>query len=459
MPSVLLVDDDLTSLEALESWMATQGLEPVAVESLARAREALGSGQRFDLVVVDQELADGSGLELLPELEERPEIDVVLLTADAEVESALEAFRGGAIDYLEKPVDLGRLRRILGDVIRASKLRGEIDGLRGELRSLGRFGRMVGASKAMHEIYDLVMRVAPTEASVLIMGETGTGKELVAETVHGLSHRADEPFVTVNCGAIAESLIESELFGHEKGAFTGADRRHAGFFERARGGTLFLDEVTEMPLDLQVKLLRALETGRIRRVGGREAIEVDSRVIAATNRDPHAAVAEGHLREDLLYRLLVFPIELPPLRDREGDVEILADAFLAELNRVSGRPPLRLSDEARDALARHHWPGNVRELRHALEGASIRASDRIRARDLPFGDAGFMDAPPDASEDAGPAGRSWPQVGASIADMEKELILATLEELEGDKKAAAEMLGISLKTLYNRLRRYREEDA
>ncbi len=454
-PSVLLIDDDDDSLQALRDWVESHGLKVDTTDRLEDARTRLRSEQPYDLVIVDQVLADGSGLALLPELEDRRETEIVVLAADADVEAAVEAFRGGAIDYLEKPLDLKRLRRIVSDVVRAAEFREQIADLRDDLRSLGRFGRMVGASKAMHEVYDQILKVAPTDAAVFILGETGTGKELVAETVHGLSSRSKAPFVPVNCGAIAETLIESELFGHEKGAFTGAARRHQGFFERARGGTLFLDEITEMPLELQVKLLRALESGRIRRVGGTEVIDVDVRIVAASNRDPHAAVADGHLREDLLYRLLVFPIELPSLREREGDIEILANAFLTEFNRDRDARPLRLSDEALDALEAHPWPGNVRELRHAIEGASIRAIDRIRASDLPFVESRFL-SDPRAVEDEGTRG-DWPRVGTSIAETERTLILATVEAADGDKKAAARTLGISLKTLYNRLRQYRGE--
>ena len=262
--------------------------------------------------------------------------ETVLITGQASVETAVEALRRGVADYLTKPVDFARVKTVLANVSRTRELKEEIGGLRGELRKLGRFGALIGAAPAMQKVYDLIGKVAPTDATVLITGETGTGKEVVAQTIHQLSRRSREPFLPLNCGAVSPNLIESELFGHERGSFTGADRIHKGYFERANRGTLFLDEVTEMPLELQVKLLRVLETSEVMRLGGTEAIKVDVRVIAATNRQPEEAVATGKLREDLLYRLNVFPIHLPTLWDRREDVELLADHFLALLNKEEG---------------------------------------------------------------------------------------------------------------------------
>jgi DNA-binding NtrC family response regulator len=308
----------------------------------------------------------------------------------------------------------------------------------------GRLGPMIGSSAPMQSAYEKIRRVAPTDATVLITGETGTGKELVAETVHELSPRAAGPYLPLNCGAISATLIESELFGHEKGSFTGATSRRAGIFECASGGTLFLDEVTEMPVDLQVRLLRALETRQVRRIGGDRPIDVDVRVVAATNRDPRRAVAEGKLREDLLYRLLVFEIHVPPLRERGEDVDRLADRFLARLNRRAGTRKV-LTRAARERIRLHDWPGNVRELGHALERAFILASDRIEAEHLPFS-AGA------ASHD-GASGDLGIRVGMSSAEAERILTLATLEHY-GQRARTAEVLGISPKTLYNRLARY-----
>jgi DNA-binding NtrC family response regulator len=310
----------------------------------------------------------------------------------------------------------------------------------GVARGLGRLGPLVGRSPAMRALYGLIVRGAPTTAAILISGETGTGKELVAATVHDLSPRARGPFRALNCGAVAPQLAESELFGHERGSFTGADRQHKGWFEQADRGTLFLDEVAEMPRELQAKLLRVLERGTITRVGGSESIPVDVRVIAATNRPPKEAVASGRLREDLFYRLDVFPIHVPPLRDRQGDVELLADHFLAKLNAAAGTA-LPLSVAFRGHLALYPWPGNVRELRNFVERAFILAEGALDVHDWPT---------PVARLAAGPV----VPAGATIAEMERVLILAALERLGGDKKLAAAALGISAKTIHSRLRAY-----
>jgi len=350
-------------------------------------------------------------------------------------------------DYLTKPVDFARVKMALANLTRTRELKEEIGSLRGELRSLGRFGPMIGASPAMQGVYDLLARVARTDATVLLAGETGSGKEVAAQTVHRMSRRHKQPFVAVNCGAVSANLIESELFGHERGSFTGADRLHRGVFERAHRGTLFLDEVTEMPAELQVRLLRVLETGSLNRVGGSETIRVDVRVIAATNRRAEEAVRAGRLREDLHYRLNVFPVVLPPLRERDDDVELLANHILAELNRHEGTAK-RFDRGALARLRGHSWPGNVRELRNVIQRAFIVADEVIGVEGLPLQSAPGGDG----------ASGSEPQLdihpGMPIADAERLLILATLEHCERDKKKAAETLGISLKTLYNRLNEY-----
>ena len=307
----------------------------------------------------------------------------MLVTGHASVETAVEALRRGAADYVTKPVDFARVKMVLANVARTRELKEEIGNLRGELRELGRFGPLIGASSAMQKVYDLIARVAKTEATILITGETGTGKELVAQTIHELSRRHREPFLPINCGAVSPTLIESELFGHERGSFTGADRVHRGYFERANRGTIFLDEITEMPFELQVKLLRVLESGALNRIGGNDPIKVDVRAIAATNREPEAAVAKGKLREDLLYRLNVFPIILPPLREREEDIELLAEHFLALLNRQEGRQK-RFSPAALERLREQRWPGNVRELKNLVQRAYILAEDEIGPGSLPL---------------------------------------------------------------------------
>ena len=311
----------------------------------------------------------------------------------------------------------------------------------------GSFGHLLGRSPSMQELYRKIERVAGTDATVLITGESGSGKELVARTIHERSARADGPFVAINCGAIPPNLIEAELFGHERGAFTGADRQRSGCFERAAGGTLLLDEITEMTPDLQVRLLRVLETGRFARVGGEQELRADARVLAATNRDPVAAVREGALREDLMYRLAVFPVAVPPLRERGDDVTLLARAFLDAHNAAAGTRK-RFSPTALAALAHHPWPGNVRELKNAVHRAFILAGDEVNL-DL---------APPSPSASTA-SGYLPMRVGMSIAAMERIAIVATLEHCRGNKRRAAEILGISLKTLYNRLTAWRAEAA
>ena len=312
----------------------------------------------------------------------------------------------------------------------------------------GALGQLRGTSTPMQALYDMIERVAPTSASVLIVGESGTGKEVIATAIHESSQRAQQPFLAINCGALPANLVEAELFGYEKGAFTGAVRAHQGCFERASGGTLFLDEITEMPLELQVTLLRALETGRFCRVGGAQEISVDVRVIAATNRDPATAMADGCLREDLLYRLAVFPIQVPALRERGDDIELLARHFLDELNADAGTAK-RLSANARAFLRSHSWPGNVRELKNAVQRAFILADEA-----LDFG--GAIAARP-AFSLRGDALQF--RIGTALEEIEREVIFATLAHCQGRKKQTAELLGVSVKTLYNRLNDYGMERA
>ena len=443
MPRALVVDDDPEILRPLAKLVEREGFTTRTCESLAKARSQL-AGETWDVVIADLSLPDGSALDLLSQIEDLAQTEVILVTGHGSIDSAIEAFRGGAIDYLTKPIDTGRLRGLLHKLLRTVELRNEVDALRAELRRAGRFGKMLGISPAMQALYDQVLRVAPTDATVLITGETGTGKELVAESIHQMSPRAKKPFVAVNCGAVASNLIESELFGHERGSFTGATRRHRGVFERADTGTLFLDEITEMPAELQVRLLRSLETKTVLRIGSERDIVVDVRVVAATNRDPEEAVQEGKLRADLLYRLLVFPIEVPPLRERGNDVALIAEHYLGQLN-AEAETSKQFTAEALDQLCAHEWAGNVRELRNAIERAFIMASDRITMESLPFA--------PNAELASEPAGTRY-LVGTSLAAAERELILTTVNHYGGDKNEAARVLGISLKTLYNRLHKY-----
>jgi len=444
--SALIVEDDEIFRESLGQLVSREGFKVQQAMSLKQARQLL-TEEIFDLVLVDLGLPDGSGIELLRDEDRVPGCEFIVITGNATVESAVAALRDGATDYLTKPHDRARLKSVLANVIRTRKLKDEVSTLRSELRELGRFDRLVGRSPAMQTVYDLISRVAPTDASVLLVGESGTGKELAAETIHHLSRRRDQLFLALNCGAIAKSLIESELFGHEKGSFTGADRSRRGHFEQAQGGTLFLDEITEMPIELQVKLLRVLETMMIVRVGSSTPIPVDVRIIASTNRDPLKAVQDGMLREDLYYRLNVFPILLPPLRDRGDDIELLAEYFLGEVN-AREKTEKFWRPEGLQKMRAYPWPGNVRELRNTIERAAIMADDGIGADLLP-GRAVVEGTPPASS---GPMLRV--SVGSSLEDVERRLILATLQEFKGDKKQTAETLGISLKTLYNRLNIY-----
>jgi two-component system response regulator AtoC len=441
--SVLIVEDDVNLRAALAALASREGAVPREAGTLEEARKRLAEAP-IDAVLVDLTLPDGSGLSLLGAPEALGTPEYIVVTGDGTAESAVQALKRGAIDYLTKPVDRARLRSVLANVQRTRVLKHEAVDLRSQLREFGRFGRLIGRSAAMQRVYDLIERVAPTDAGVFVTGESGTGKELVAETIHLLSRRRTRSFVAVNCGALAPSLIESEFFGHEKGSFTGADRRRVGYFERADGGTLFLDEITEMPQELQVKLLRVLEEAAVTRVGATDLTPVDVRIVAASNRDPHEAVAKGQLREDLLYRLNVFPIDLPPLRAREDDAVLLAEHFLDRVNAREGSRK-RFTPRALARLRALSWPGNVRELENAVERAAILADEAIDGEALPRPHPGEAIA-----EDAALHVR----IGTPLEDIERRMILATLESLDGNKRRTAELLGISLKTLYNRLSVY-----
>ena len=448
MPHILIVDDDVDALQTLAKLVELEGFTTDAAANLQQAREHMAR-KRPDVVLLDLVLPDGDGMELFQDMESRANTEIVLITGHASIETSVQALRLGAADYLIKPINMRQLKGVLSRVARPTELKEEIHNLRDELRRLGRFGSMLGSSTAMQHVYDQINRVAPTAATVLIVGQSGTGKELAARTLHDLSRRHKEVFLAVNCGAISPQLIESEMFGHEKGSFTGATRNHRGYFERAHGGTLFLDEVTEMPVELQVKLLRVLETGRFMRVGSDQEIETDLRIIAATNRIPEEAVAAGKLREDLMYRLQVFPLHLPPLCERGDDVELLAKHLLEEFNQQE-QTRKQISPEALQILAGYHWPGNVRELKNVMYRAYIMADDVIDAHCLPR-EFGTAKVEPISS------GLTM-RVGGTIAEMERKLIVATLEKCAGHKEKAAEVLGLSPKTLYNRLRQYEEED-
>jgi len=455
MSHVLIVDDDANTREALAALASQEGFTTAVAGSIAEARIQLVR-QRPDVVLVDLRLPDGSGIDLFEDLEDRSSIETILITGHASVESAVEALRLGASDYLTKPVNLQRLKAMLARVPRSGELRAEIGQLRDELRRLGRFGRLVGRSPSMQEVYDKIARVAPTEATVLLMGESGTGKEIVARTIHELSRRRKRPFLAINCGAISPNLIENEMFGHERGSYTGADRQHKGYFEQADGGTLFLDEITEMPLELQVRLLRVLETGTLMRVGTSRSIETDVRIIAATNRDPREAVRAGKLREDLYHRLNVFPLVMAPLRERADDIEPIANHFLEEMNEACGTRK-HFAPGAVERMKQHPWPGNVRELKNYLHRVFIMAGDEGLEGPAP-GDHASLARTPASPSLSSPGTNGGPAItvplGTPLSVAARELILSTLQHCGGERKRTAEMLGICTKTLYNRLREY-----
>jgi two-component system, NtrC family, response regulator AtoC len=444
MLQALLIDDNDDLLTGLAEIAKQEGFAVTTAGSLKEAREHLAR-KPVDIAVIDLSLPDGEGIELLQEFQDTPGTDAIMISGVATVDSAIEALRLGALDYLTKPLDMSRLRAVFANAARVRSLKEDVGRLRSELRRFGRFGQMIGNSPQMQEVYDLIARVAPTNATVFITGESGTGKELVAQAIVELSARRHRPFIPLDCGAIPPTLIESELFGHERGSFTGATQQRRGHFERASGGTLFLDEITEMPIELQAKLLRVLESGALTRVGGEAHIPVSVRLVAASNRPPKEAMQTNKLREDLFYRLNVFPIVLPPLRDRDGDALLLADQFLETINASEGTSK-RLSAEARERIRAYPWPGNVRELKNELHRAFIMSDEVIQFDGLALG------TNPASAPGAG--AQQPPDVGGSLDEAERRLILATLERCGGDKKRAAESLGISLKTLYNRLHLY-----
>ncbi len=443
---VLIVEDDPSTRLGLTELVRTWGFTS---ESAANGEEALERITDFrpSIVISDMVMPRMGGMELLQALKDEGGLTVVLLTAQGTVETAVEAIKLGAYDYLTKPVEPQRLKILLDKIVERHDTLREVRGLRRQLREHGTFGKMIGNSPQMRKVYQVVEQAAPTAASVLVWGESGTGKELVAQTLHQLSPRAHAPFVPINCAAIPETLLESEIFGHEKGAFTGAMDRREGCFELADRGTLFLDEIAEMTPATQVKLLRVLQERRFRRLGGRSEQSVDVRVIAATNVNPPEAVRTGKLREDLYYRLNVFSIELPPLRQRKADLPLLVQSFLAEFNQRNGKTVSALDADAMRVLEQYSWPGNVRELRNVIERAVILSTgDFIEPKHLPP----LVSDVPDTVKPMLSL-----SAGTTVEEAERRLILLTLEHTRDNKTRAAEILGISLKTLHNKLNRLR----
>ena len=403
------------------------------------------------IVITDLKMPRLGGLELLEKISgDSQSMAVIVVTAQGSIDSAVQAMRIGAYDYVTKPIDTSRLRTILQNASTLLGARVELEATRRKLRDAGSLGSLIGPSKKMQEIFRLIEMVAPSTASVLITGASGTGKELVARTIHELSPRRPRPFVAINCAAIPETLIESEIFGHEKGAFTGALERRTGCFELAEGGTLLLDEIGEMPIATQAKLLRVLEDRKLRRLGSKTETTVDVRVLAATNKVPDEAVARGELRNDLYYRLNVFNIHMPVLREHREDIQDLVQTLLADMSAKHGRRVATVSEAVLNAFRNYNWPGNVRELRNTLERAVIVCEGPvIETRHLP---PGFGHSPIWVSVDDADSIRVG--VGKTVGEAERLLILKTLESTNNNKTRAAEILGISLKTLHNKLKEY-----
>jgi len=447
---VLIVDDEESARQGLCELLASWGYETAMA---ADGLEALDRISEFSpqVIITDIIMPRLDGFQLLSHIrEEYPSAAVIMLTGQGSIDAAIRSVKDeGAFYYFEKPIDTRKLQLVLKRAAEYSSARRENELLRRQLHQYGAFGDMVGNSQAMREIYTLIEQVAPSSASVIITGESGTGKEMVARTIHKLSPRADQPFIAINCAAVPETLMESELFGHERGAFTGASERRMGCFELADKGTLLLDEIAEMPFVLQAKLLRVLEDKSVRRLGASRETNVDVRVIAATNKDPAKAVQAGTLREDLLYRLNVITIKLPPLRERRDDVPLLAQYLVNELSRRHNRTALLISPRAMDVMAGYHWPGNVRELRNCIERAVVICTgEQIEERHLP---PNITSQEPSAPVDA----LTIP-IGIPLDEVEKRVILSTLARTEYNKTRAAEVLRISLKTLHNKLKAYRE---
>ncbi|MDQ7064806.1 MAG: sigma-54 dependent transcriptional regulator [candidate division KSB1 bacterium] len=457
-PRILIADDDASVRESLKIILQEQGnFDIVLAETGRHAWEQLQS-RRIDVALLDLMFDDLSGLDILSlAQEQRLDTEIILITGRGTIETAVEAMRRGAFDYLTKPVDGQEIQRVLKHALEKRALVDRTRSLETQLAGLSRYEGLLGKSAAMQQLYRTLESVAPTDASVFITGESGTGKELVARAIHNKSRRVRGPFVAVNCAALPANILESELFGHVRGAFTGAIRDRTGYFEQADGGTLFLDEIAEMPIELQAKLLRVLETQSFRRVGGQKDTCVDVRIIAATNQPARAAIDERRLREDLYYRLAVIEIELPPLRQRREDIPIIAQAFLTTFAEAVNKPIRSISTPAMQRLLNYPWPGNVRELRNAIERAVILChSEQIEPDDLPpaLNPAG---APVPAPQPDGGDDLLVVPLGTPLADVEKQLILRTLKKWQNNKTHTARVLGISLKTLHNKLARYQNE--
>jgi DNA-binding NtrC family response regulator len=445
---VLIVDDEADSREALAELTQRWGYD---VQTAADGTEALRRAIEGhpDVILTDLVMPNMDGLWLLRALRaEIPECPVVLLTGRGTIQTAVQAIKEGAYDFIEKPLEIPRLRIVLERALEKKETMREVQLLRRRLAALAPGTDMIGSGPAMQRVFELVNKVAPSNASVVIAGQSGTGKEVVARAIHNLSPRKEKPFVALNCSAIPATLIESELFGYERGAFTGADQRRMGNFELAHNGTLFLDEVGELPLELQAKFLRVLEERKFRRLGGRAEVEVDVRVICATNRDLKEEIRHGRFREDLYFRLHVFTIVLPPLKERREDVPLLVHHFIEKFNGETGKHVQGLTPQAMVTLQGYAWPGNIRELRNTLERAMILVDGDV---------IGEEHLPPDMRSSRPEAAMLRVPLGIPLDRVEKDYILASLQRNGGNKARTAEVLGISEKTLYNKLNRWAAE--
>ena len=451
---ILIVEDEDNARKGYEQLLQRWGYEVVGVPS---AEEALAKFSSFqpDSVIADVELPGMNGLDLLEQLgEELRDVPAIIITGKGSEERAVAAIEAGAFWYIEKPLKGPVLRALLDRALSKARDAQNLAVLQRQLRDAGRLGELVGGSKAMQEVMRIIEMAAPSSASVLITGETGSGKEIVARTIHKLSPRAAGPFVAINCSAIPETLMESEIFGHERGEFTGAAERRVGCFELADGGTLLLDEIGEMPAPTQAKLLRVLEDRKVRRLGSKTETPVDVRVLAATNKDPEQAVASGGLRQDLFFRLNVFHIHLPPLREHKEDIPLLAEHILRDVNAKHQKNVRGIGAEVLDIFMSHTWPGNIRELRNVLERAAIMSEKELVSRSSLPGEFGKV-----AAKSPGDLSTIRFPIGTTVDAMERELILQTLQATGNNKTRAAELLGVSLKTLHNKLKEYGSERA
>lgn len=443
--TILIADDEKNIREGLASFLKMEGYHVLLAEDGQEAKKLL-SEEEIDLVIADLRMPKVSGEELLTYIKDNySTVPVIILTGHGTVESAVQAMREGAFDFLTKPPSLDRLGLLVKRALSTREIIMQHKILQRELEKDKRFGLIIGKSPRMKHVFEIIEQVAPTKASVLITGESGVGKEKIADAIHYYSDRRDKPLIKVHCAALAETLLESELFGHEKGAFTGAISSKRGRFELAHGGTLFLDEIGEISPAVQVKLLRVLQEKKFERVGGERTIEVDVRIIAATNKDLKEEVEKGNFREDLYYRLNVVHIQLPPLRERKEDIPLLAAAFLKEIAKENNKTINAIDQKARTILYNYTWPGNIRELRNCIESAVVMTRDDIITAD---------DLPPHIREAGDHDDYIRIPLGASMQDAEKEIIRSTLAHCSGNKSKAAEILGIGRKTLYRKIEEY-----